>query len=180
TKPYQPPGLWHGQNSFLPVYVADHGEGLHRRSLYSYWRRTSPLPDMSIFDMPTREVCTVRRQPTSTPLQPLVLLNDPQFVEAARGLGERMLREGGKTLEERLIFAFRVGVTRSPRPRELQLLVQLYEQQRDLFRQHPASAAQYLKIGEYRPAPGFDPVDLATAAVTANAILNLDAAIMTR
>src|SRR5207245_464180 len=112
VKPYQPPGLWREQNAFLPVYVADKGEGLYRRSLYTFWRRTSPPPDMTIFDAPSREVCTVRRQATSTPLQPLVLLNDPQFVEAARGLGERMLREGGASLEDKLVFTFRLAATR--------------------------------------------------------------------
>ena len=83
VKPYQPPGLWKGQNAFLPEYVPDKGDGLYRRSLYTFWRRTSPPPNMLAFDVPGREVCVVRRQSTSTPLQPLVLLNDPQFVEAA-------------------------------------------------------------------------------------------------
>ena len=101
VKPYQPPGLWKGQNAFLPEYVADKGEGLYRRSLYTFWRRTSPPPNMLAFDVPGREVCVVRRQSTNTPLQPLVLLNDPQFVEAARCLGERLLRAGGATLDER-------------------------------------------------------------------------------
>ena len=112
VKPYQPPGMWRGMNAFLPEYVADKGEGLHRRSLYTFWRRTSPPPNMLAFDAPSREVCVVHRQTTSTPLQPLVLLNDPQFVEAARGLGERLLREGGATTEEPLAYAFRLAATR--------------------------------------------------------------------
>ena len=122
VKPYQPPGLWKGQNAFLPEYVADKGESLFRRSLYTFWRRTSPPPNMLAFDVPSREVCVVRRQTTSTPLQPLVLLNDPQFVEAARGLGERMLRDGGASLDQRLTFAFRVAATRDPVDGELELL----------------------------------------------------------
>jgi hypothetical protein len=180
VKPYQPLGLWRGMNSFLPEYVADRGEGLYRRSLYTFWRRTSPPPDMLAFDAPSREVCVVRRQPTSTPLQPLVLLNDPQFVEAARALGERMLREGGRTPADRLAFAFRCAATRRPTDRELRLLTELYEQQRALFGKDPAGARKFLKTGS-RPVPaGLDPVELAAAAATAGAILNLDASVMTR
>jgi hypothetical protein len=180
AKPYQPPGLWREQNSFLPVYEADKGEGLYRRSLYTFWRRTSPPPDMTIFDAPSREVCTVRRQSTTTPLQPLVLLNDPQFVEAARGLGERMLRLGRATVAERIAFAFRAAATRRPSEPELQLLVKLFEGQRQNFRQNPGSAGKYLHVGQRPPARDLDPVELAAAAVTANAILNLDASTMVR
>jgi hypothetical protein len=180
VKPYQPPGLWREQNAFLPAYVADKGEGLYRRSLYTFWRRTSPPPNMLTFDTPSREVCVVRRQSTSTPLQPLVLLNDPQFVEAARGLGERMLREGGATREDRLVFAFRAGATRKPMDAELKLVTRLYETECALFRKDPASAKKYLHIGEHTAAGELDPVELAAATVVANAILNLDAAVMTR
>ncbi|HEV3258906.1 MAG TPA: DUF1553 domain-containing protein [Gemmataceae bacterium] len=180
TRPYQPPGLWREQNAFLPAYVADKGAGLHRRSLYTFWRRTSPPPNMTTFDVPSREVCIVRRQSTSTPLQPLVLLNDPQFVEAARGLGQRMLRQGGATPEARIALAFRLGATRKPTPREAQLLTELYQGQRELFRKDPRGAQKYLRIGERPPVEGLDPVELAAAAITANAILNLDAAVMTR
>src|SRR5262249_41057455 len=119
VKPYQPPGLWRGQNAFLPEYVPDKGEGLYRRSLYTFWRRTAPPPNMTTFDAPPREVCIVRRQSTTTPLQPLVLMNDPQFVEAARALGELILRDGGNTAEERLAFAFRLAASRRPTNREL-------------------------------------------------------------
>jgi hypothetical protein len=180
VKPYQPPGLWKGQNNFLPEYVPDKGDGLYRRSLYTFWRRTSPPPSMLAFDAPSREVCVVRRQTTSTPLQPLVLLNDPQFVEAARALGERMLRQGGDTPAERLTFAFRLAATRRPTEPELHLLEKLYTGQVELFRQEPANARKYLQTGDRPPAADLDPVELAAATVTANAILNLDAAIMTR
>jgi hypothetical protein len=180
VKPYQPPGMWHGMNAFLPEYIPDRGEGLHRRSLYTFWRRTSPPPNMLAFDAPSREVCVARRQPTTTPLQPLVLLNDPQFVEAARGLGERLLREGGPTPEEKLTLAFRWAATRRPTVSELRLLTRLYAGQRELFRKDPAAAQKYLKTGELPVPAGLDPADLAAAAVTAGAILNLDAAVMTR
>jgi hypothetical protein len=180
VRPYQPPGLWHAQNSFLPEYVPDKGEGLYRRSLYTFWRRTSPPPNMTIFDAPSREVCTVRRSTTSTPLQPLVLLNDPQFVEASRALGERMLREAGPEATDRLVLAFRLAATRRPTESELRLLVDLYEGQRAAFGKDPAAAAQYLRVGDRAPAAGLDLAELAAAAVTANAILNLDAAVMKR
>jgi hypothetical protein len=180
VKPYAPPGLWRGQNAFLPPYVEDRGEGLYRRSMYTFWRRTSPPPNMLAFDVPTREVCVVRRQSTSTPLQPLVLLNDPQFVEAARALGQRMLRQGGKTLDEQLNFAFRLAATRRPRERELELLKRLYRAQQKMFHDDPAGARALLKTGS-QPAPAdLDAADLAAAGVTASTILNLDAATMTR
>jgi hypothetical protein len=180
VKPYQPPGMWRGMNAFLPEYVPDKGEGLHRRSLYTYWRRTSPPPNMIAFDAPSREVCVMRRQTTSTPLQPLVLLNDPQFVEAARALAERMLREGGKTPQERLAYAFRQAATRKPSERELRLLVELYEGQLRVFRADSAAAPKFLKIGERPPSPGLDPAELAAATATAGAIMNLDAGVTTR
>jgi hypothetical protein len=180
VKPYQPPGLWKGQNNFLPEYVPDKGDGLYRRSFYTFWRRTSPPPNMLAFDAPGREVCAVRRQSTSTPLQPLVMLNDPQFVEAARGLGERMLREGGTTLDGRLVFAFRLAATRNPTDAEIELLRGLYQRQLELFRNDPVAAKKLLSVGDYRAPEGMVPAELAAAAITANVILNLDAALMIR
>jgi hypothetical protein len=180
VKPYQPPGLWHGMNAFLPEYVPDKGAGLHRRSMYTFWRRTSPPPNMLALDAPGREVCVVHRQPTSTPMQPLVLLNDPQFVEAARGLAERMLRQGGASLDEKLALGFRWAATRRPTAREQELLRGLYERQLELFRKDPSAAQKYLRVGERPPPADLNPTELAAAAVTAGVMLNLDAAIMTR
>ncbi len=179
VKPYQPPGLWHGQNAFLPEYVPDKGAGLYRRSLYTFWRRTSPPPNMLAFDAPGREVCVVRRQATNTPLQPLVLLNDPQFVETSRALAERMLRFDG-SLNERLTFAFRAVTTRKPTEAELSQLRNLYERQHALFNESPDNAGKYLKIGD-RPLPAdIELSELAAATATASVILNLDAAVMLR
>jgi hypothetical protein len=135
---------------------------------------------MLAFDAPSREVCVVRRQTTLTPLQPLVLLNDPQFVEAARALGERLLREGGTTAEARLAHTFRLGATRKPTERELRLLVELYQEQLRLFRADPAAAQKFLKIGDRPQPPDLDPIELAAATATASAILNLDASVTTR
>ncbi|HYV35627.1 MAG TPA: DUF1553 domain-containing protein, partial [Gemmataceae bacterium] len=178
VKPYQPPGLWKGQNAFLPEYVPDKGEGLYRRSMYTFWRRTSPPPNMLAFDVPGREVCVVRRQTTSTPLQPLVLLNDPQFVEAARGLAERMLREGGDSLDKRLTFAFRLAATRNPTAAEVKLLGEHYQRQLALFRNDPKAAQKLLRVGDHPMPKGLDAAELAAATVTASVILNLDAAVM--
>jgi hypothetical protein len=179
VKPYQPPGLWREQNAFLPDYVPDTGPGLHRRSLYTFWRRTSPPPNMLAFDAPGREVCVVRRQATTTPAQPLVLLNDPQFVGAAVALGERMVRRGG-TVEERLAHGFRLAATRRPTAAEVRLLTELYEGQLARFRAEPDRAAQYVKAGGRSPPAELEPAELAASAVVAGAVLNLDAALMTR
>ena len=180
VKPYQPPGLWRGQNAFLPDYTPDKGEGAYRRSLYTFWRRTSPPPNMLAFDAPSREVCVVRRQSTSTPLQPLVLLNDPQFVDAAIGLGERMLREGGKSPRERLTYGFRLAATRMPSERELEILAGLYQQQLDQFRAEPERARKFLASAQHPLTGGLDSVELGSSGVIAGVILNLDASIATR
>ena len=117
VKPYQPPGLWQEKAVFskmLLEYQQDHGDKLYRRSLYTFLKRTSPPPAMAVFDAPSRSDCVVRRQSTSSPLQALVLLNDPQYVEASRVLAERMLREGGDALRERLAHGFRLATSRRP------------------------------------------------------------------
>lgn len=180
ARPYLPPGLWRGQNAFLPEYVPDKGEGLYRRSLYTFWRRTSPPPNMLALDAPSREFCLVKRQTTNTPLQPLVLLNDPQFVEAARALGERFLKEGGGTREAQLTFAFRLTASRFPTEAERRLLRRMYDEQREQYARDPASAQALLKVGDRPRAAGLDPIDVAAATATAGALLNLDASLMTR
>ncbi len=181
VRPYAPDGsMGKSLNNFLPEYRADTGAALHRRSLYTFWRRTTPPPNMMVFDTATRDVCTARRQPTNTPLQPLVLLNDPQFVEAARALGERMLRDGGGTPEQRVAWLFREVTSRPPTARELPDLVALYESQRATFTDDPTRATAFLKIGEHPADPAFPPIELAAAVTTATAIFNLDASVMLR
>jgi hypothetical protein len=172
--------MWKSLNNFLPEYQRDTGGALWRRSLYTYWRRTTPPPNMITFDSAGKDVCTVRRQLTSTPLQPLILMNDPQFVEAGRALGERMLRDGGATPEQRVAWAFREVTGRAPTARELPELRSLYEEQRALFSGKPDDAEKLLKVGEHVPDPNFAAPELAAAAVTANALLNLDASLMLR
>jgi hypothetical protein len=181
VKPYLPDSAtWRVLNSFLPEYKRDAAPLIYRRSLYTYWRRTAPPPGMLAFDVPNRDVCAVRRQQTNTPLQPLVILNDPQFVEAARGMAIRMIREGGPDFPTRAAWLFRESLGRSPSPDELRLLTELHTGQHDVFAAQPDNAAAFLKVGDL-PAPAdIPPVDLAAATVVASALLNLDETITLR
>src|SRR5262249_15603005 len=122
AKPYQPAGYWSLLNFPTREYVNDKGEGLYRRSLYTYWCRTFPHPTWGASDARSREECTGERRRSNTPLQSLVLLNDPIYVEAARAFAERLLREGGSGCEDRIDFAYRRALGRSARPEELRLL----------------------------------------------------------
>lgn len=180
VSPYQPPGLWRESNTMSPAYRQSVGTALYRRSLYTVWKRTAPMPNMMALDAATREVCTARREATNSPIQALVLLNDPQFVEAARVMGERMVREGGETDTDRATLAFRLFTGRRPEVRELELLLELYRQQRELFRAEPDRAGQLLNIGEHTPDPTLDPVEIAAAAIVTQAIMNMDATVWKR
>jgi hypothetical protein len=180
SKPPQPPGsMWRALNSFLPEYQPDTGPAARRRSLYTFWRRTTPPPNMVVFDAATRDVCAVGRQTTNTPLQPLVTLNDPQFVEAAGGLGLRLLAAPGGP-DERLAWAFREVSGRAPDAAETGLLRELFEDQRARFAADPAAAAAFLKASAMATPEGIEPPAAAAAAVTASALLNLDATLMLR
>ncbi len=181
ANPYLPAAAgWRVLNSFLPDYHRDAAPGIYRRSLYTYWRRTAPPPGMLAFDVPARDVCTVSRQQTNTPLQPLVMLNDPQFVEASRGLAIRMLREGGADFPARARWLFRETLDREASARELGLLGELHTAQLEIFAKDPAQAAAFLKVGDLPAPPEFPAVELAAATVLANALLNLDEAITLR
>ena len=138
------------------------------------------MPNMTAFDVPSREVCTARRQTTSTPLQALVLLDDPQFVEAARVLGEQMLKQAGPTAAARVRFAFRRLAAREPTAAELKLLTALYEQQCWLFRKEPDEAGKLIHIGDRKPDPTLPPGEVAAAAILAQTILSLDATVWKR
>jgi hypothetical protein len=180
VSPYQPGDLWRESNAMSPAYRQSKGRDLYRRSLYTVWKRTAPMPNVIAFDAPGREVCVARRQTTSTPLQALVLLNDPQFVEACRVLGERALKDGGVTPAARARFIFRQLAGRAPVTAELALLARLYEQQRALFARDPDAAAKLLRIGEQPPDPALPPVEVAAATVVAQTVLNLDATLWKR
>jgi hypothetical protein len=172
VRPYQPPGLWKELSGL--EYVPGRGAELYRRSLYTYWKRTAPPPAMMAFDAADRESCSVRRSLTNTPLQALVLINDVTFVEAARAFAERILREGGKTDDERLAWGFRVATARSPRARELALLRLALAAHRERFRDRPEEAVGLIAIGESEPDAQLDPCEIAAFAVIASTILNLD------
>ncbi len=179
VKPYQPPGLWliaMGQ----PNYDQGHGDDLHRRSLYTFWKRTVPHPAMVTFDAAERNVCIAKRQSTSTPLQALALLNDVQIVESARFAAQRMLQSGGSTDEARVGWLFRTIIGRPSTEKETTILVQLLKEQRDLFAAKRAEATKLLTVGETKNDPKIDVVELAAGTVLAEAILNLDEAVMRR
>ena len=173
VRPYQPEGLWEEAGTGKH-YVQDKGEGLYRRSLYTFWRRTAPPPTMLIFDAPSREVCTARRETTTTPLQALVLLDDPQYVEAARVLAEQLVRQDAQDIDARIKEGFRLATGRQPKPRELDILRQLYREQAEVFKTDPAAAEKYLKTGD-RPRDDSLPVqEVAATTVLASALMNLD------
>ena len=179
VKPYQPEGLWEEKSSGWK-YEADKGAGLYRRSLYTYWKRASQHPMMITFDAAERNVCVVRRQQTSTPLQALVLLNDPQFVEAARKLAERVLKEAPPSPDARITFAFRLLTSRHPTAKERSILRRLYDEQLAAFRTEEPGAASLLKVGDAKPDPALNPAELAAASALSSAILNFDEAILKR
>jgi hypothetical protein len=179
VKPYQPVGLWEEAGTGK-TYTQDKGEGLYRRSLYTFWKRTAPPPTMVIFDAPTREVCTARRETTATPLQALVLMNDPQFVEAARVLAEQLVRECGHDVDECVSRGFRLATGRHPTVAEEEVLRRLYQEQLQAFEASPAAAEQYLRTGEHPPDKHLPPGQVAAATVVTSALINLDEFVMER
>jgi hypothetical protein len=176
VKPYQPAGLWKeltGGEDYKP----DHGDGLHRRSLYTFWKRTSPPPMMMNFDSSGRETCVVREIRTNTPLQSLNLMNDVTFLEAARGIALRMLRDGGNSAAERIAYGFRLATARSPKPRESEVLAASYRYYLDAFQGDPQAAQKYLSPGEAAKDETRNPSELAAYTTVASMILNLDAVV---
>jgi hypothetical protein len=179
VRPYQPEGVWE-EKSASWKYEPDKGQGLYRRSLYTYWKRTVPHPAMIAFDAAERNNCTVNRQNTSTPLQPLVLMNDPQFVEAARKLAERAISEGGSTVEDRVVFICRVVVGRRPTDRESAVLKRAFDEQLHIFTMDPQQADDFLSVGESATSAACAKPDLAAMASLALAVLNHDEAVVKR
>jgi hypothetical protein len=181
VSPYQPGGdLWRETNTMSPAYQQSTGKGLHRRSLYSVWKRTAPLPNMMVFDSTTREVCTISRSRTNTPLQALVLLNDVQFVEAARALAAETAR-GRQNTRDEITEAFLRLTGREPDAKELSLLTEVYNEQLLLFEnQAQQDPAKLIAVGEVTRDSTVKPAELAALIVTCQAILNLDATIFER
>ncbi len=180
VSPYLPGDLWRESNSMSPASRESVGGDLYRRSLYTVCKRTASMPNMTAFDAPSREVCVHARTPTGTPQQAFVLLNDPQFVESARVLGEKLLVDGGAERIQKIRFAFCRAAGREPLPEETNLLAELWSEQTNFFRAEPDRATKLIAVGARKPNPVLDPTELAAATSVAQAILNLDAVVWKR
>lgn len=179
--PYQPAGLWEAlATRNATKYAQQSGDSLYRRSMYTIWKRSSPPPNMISFDAPDRYYCVVRRQKTATPLQSLILMNDPQFVEAARQLATRMLVSEANALEAQLTLGFKASLGRVPRPQELEVLESLYQQELADFKQHPQRAEALLTVGEYPINKTLNREALAAATIVASTMLNMEEFVMKR
>jgi hypothetical protein len=175
VRPYQPDGIWSEVNFYgnLRNYAHNTDGNQYRRSLYTIWKRTAAPPGMTLFDMPSREICTVRRPRTNTPLQALALMNDVTYVEASRKFAERMMTQGS-TPAEWLAWGWRQATARPPEKAELDILTAGYQRRLDHYRSAPEAAAKLLKTGESPVPKDADPAVLAALSVTASLILNLD------
>ncbi|HMF16011.1 MAG TPA: PSD1 and planctomycete cytochrome C domain-containing protein, partial [Gemmataceae bacterium] len=172
--PYQPAGLWQelasrtdSKNWSAQFFVQSHGKDLYRRSMYTFWKRTSPPPQMIALDAPDREVCTVRRSRTNTPLQALILMNDPTYVEASRKFAERIMTEA-KTTEERITLGFRLATARNPNEKEIAVLKKVLDKQLAVYRQDTKAAMKLLAIGESSRDENRQPAELAAWTIVAS------------
>ena len=172
-KPYQPDGYWENLNFPVRVYPSDAGDKQYRRGLYTHWQRQYLHPSLLAFDAPNREECTADRPRSNTPLQSLVLLNDPSYVEAARAFAELIVRHGGSTPRDRLNFAFRRAVSRDIKPAEAEVLERLLQAHLDEYKSDAAAANELLSVGA-RPVPvDLDKPELAAWTSIARTVLNL-------
>ncbi|MFO0845936.1 MAG: DUF1553 domain-containing protein [Gemmataceae bacterium] len=177
VKPYQPDGVWEAvamDVSNTRIYRRDTGEGLYRRSMYTFWKRAAPPASMEIFNAPNRETCVVKRERTNTPTQALVTLNDEQFVEAARALAERVLKKGGTTPEERLEYLARTLLARPFRDEERPVVKRLLGELLAEFQAKPDEAKKLVAFGESKADPKVDAKELAGWTMLVNSLLNLD------
>jgi hypothetical protein len=172
VKPHQPAGYWSFLNFPVREWQKDAGEPQYRRGLYTYWCRTFLHPALVAFDAPSREECTVERPRSSTPLQALVLLNDPNFVEAAKAFVASIMKSG-KNDSERLAWAYRKAVSRSPRPEETNVLLELLNQHRTDYAKDPEAAKRLLAVGDWPAPKDLAPQELASWISVARVILNL-------
>jgi hypothetical protein len=171
VKPYQPGDLW--RDASQVKYEQDTGEGLYRRSMYTYWKRTVPPPTMLTFDAPSREFCLVRREVTATPLQSLILLNDPQYVEAARMLATNVIELEPEDVEARLLMTFRALTSRRPDENELVILRRAYEEQAALYAESE-DAVKYASVGQAPRREELDAAVLAATTAVVQMIMNLN------
>ena len=177
VRPYQPEGVWEAvamPESNTRNYQRDNGQSIYRRSLYTFWKRSAPPASLDVFNAPSREVCTVRRERTNTPLQALVTLNDPQFVEAARGLAQFTLAQAGASPESRLDFLARRLLARPLRDEERQVVQASLERLIAFYQSHPEHATRLLAVGDLKPATAQDPILVAAWTMLANELMNLD------
>jgi hypothetical protein len=180
VRPYQPDNIWEPvgfSGSNTARYTRDTGDALYRRSLYTFWKRTAPPPAMTTFDAPPRESFCLRRERSNTPLQALVLMNDVQHVEAARHFAQRILKEGGHSDTDRLLFAWRCAVGRLPSPSESATVLEALQKHRARFQSSPEDASKLISFGESKPASEIPAPELAAWTLTANLLLNLDEAL---
>jgi hypothetical protein len=177
VKPYQPPGVWEAvamNESNTRNYQQDSGEALYRRSMYTFWKRSAPPASMEIFNAPNREHCTVVRERTNTPLQALVTLNDPQFVEAARELAQRALLESTPAFDQRLSFIGSRLLARQFTPQEAGVIEETLAQLAEFYAAHADEAKELLAVGEAPADPSLAPAELAAWTMVVNQLMNLD------
>jgi len=172
--PPQPEGLWQAAFNGQRTWSTSRGEDRFRRGLYTFWRRTVPYPSMAVFDAPSREICAIRRIRTNTPLQSLVTLNDPVYVEAAQALARRIVRDGGLSVASRVRHGLQLCLCRLPRPDQVEALITLYTTEYERYsKDQPAALA--LATEPLGPLPpGMKPAELAAWTTVANVLLNLD------
>jgi len=176
VRPYMPEGVWDETSKYgnLRGYKNDSGAGLYRRTMYTIWKRTAAPPTMLLFDSPSRELCTVKRSRTNTPLQALALLNEVTFVEASRALAQRILKEGGSTSASRIAFAYRLVTAREPEAQVTTILLNGLNERLAEFKTNPDAANQLINTGESKPDATLNPAELAAYTMTASVLLNLD------
>lgn len=177
VRPYQPDGIWEAisfQGSNTQNYKMDAGDAIYRRSIYTFWKRTAPPAALQTLDAPSRESCVVRRTRTNTPLQALLLMNDQQYVEAARMLAQRVIKEGGDTPEKRLAYAFRLATGREPAADEVAIMVKVLQKHEAVYAADKPAAKKLLTIGVSPRDAAIPAEQLASYAMVCNLILNLD------
>jgi hypothetical protein len=178
VRPYHPDGIYEAMAptsaDTVKKYFQDHGDALHRRTLYTYWKRSIPHPAMLAFGTPFRESCTLQRPRSNTPLQALNLMNDVTYIEAARFLAQRMMTEGGGTVDARLAHAFRIVLARSPSPAQLSVLRRAYHSSLATFKDDAPAVTALLSHGERPSDPKLNPHELAAFTSVASTLLCMD------
>ena len=178
VKPYQPAGIWEettgGGGGSTSNYVVGTGDDLYRKSLYTFWKRTVPPPSMMTFDSASRDLCSVKRQETNTPLQALVLLNDPQMIEAARALAANTVKKYPESIEKQIGYVFQKATSRLPDAEESQMLMEHYKDMLAKMDNGVFTAEEYIDIGEFKSDTSVPEKQLASLALVAHTVLNLD------